>query len=257
MKIKKIIKTAATAICAAWLSYIPALSQASVVIGGTRVVYEAKETEVTLKLTNPGQSPALVQAWVDAGNTGTAPADINVPFTVTPPMSRLDPTKAQTLRIVYTGEPLPTDRESVFWLNVLEIPPKPSADEADTNKIQLAFRSRIKLFYRPADLKGKPEEAASQLRWKLIKQEGKPAIEVHNPTPFHVSLTEISVHSAGKQATFDDGGMVDPGKTEIFVLKGEASDVPGASVHHRSLNDYGGPVEGQTLLHPEAPGKTQ
>ncbi|PJI52023.1 molecular chaperone EcpD, partial [Methylobacterium radiotolerans] len=60
---------------------------------------------------------------------------------------------------MHTGEPMPQDKESVFWLNVLEIPPK---DKANQNLLQMAFRSRIKLFYRPAGLKGKAEDAPSQ-----------------------------------------------------------------------------------------------
>jgi P pilus assembly chaperone PapD len=31
---------------------------------------------------------------------------MDVPFTVTPPISRIDPPRSQTLRIVYTGEAL-------------------------------------------------------------------------------------------------------------------------------------------------------
>lgn len=252
MYIGKIIKPLVSALALAWLGYLPTLAQASVVIGATRVIYPAKEPEVTLRLTNPGPAPALVQAWVDSGDTSSAPSNVHVPFIVTPPMSRIDPSKAQTLRIVYTGEPLPTDRESVFWLNVLDIPPKPSAEEANTNKIQLAFRTRIKLFFRPTGLQGKPEEAPAQLSWQLIHKDGKLAIQTHNPTPFHVSLTEVHVHSGGQIASFDEGDMVGPGKTRVFPLKGQAADIPGASVHHRSLNDYGGPMEGETLLRPNA-----
>lgn len=253
MDMGKVIKHTATALGLAWLGCLSTLAQASVVIGATRVIYPAQESEVTLRLTNSGALPALIQAWVDSGDVSSAPSNIHVPFIVTPPMSRIDPSKAQTLRIVYTGEPLPTEHESVFWLNVLDIPPKPNAEDADSNKIQLAFRTRIKLFFRPSGLQGQSDEAAARLSWQLTHQDGKLAIQAHNPTPFHVSLTEVHVHSAGQVATFDEGDMIGPGKTRVFLLKGQASNAPGASVHHRSLNDYGGPVEGETLLRPAAP----
>jgi chaperone protein EcpD len=96
---------------------------ASVVLAGTRVIYPEKEREVTLKLTNEGTSPALVQAWVDDGNANATPDEAKSPFTLVPPLFRLDPKKGQTLRIIYLREPLPSDRESLFWLNVLEVPP--------------------------------------------------------------------------------------------------------------------------------------
>ncbi|MEN2733548.1 fimbria/pilus periplasmic chaperone [Escherichia coli] len=46
---------------------------------------------------------------------------------ITPPIFRMDSKSGQTVRIVYTGESLPKDRESLFYLNVLDIPAKPRA----------------------------------------------------------------------------------------------------------------------------------
>ncbi len=54
------------------------------------------------------------------------------------------------MHVFYTGEPLPQDKESVFWLNVQESLPKPDANKAGVNRLQLNSRSRIKLFFRPA-----------------------------------------------------------------------------------------------------------
>jgi P pilus assembly chaperone PapD len=212
------------------------------------VVYNAKDPEETIKLSNEGKSPALVQAWIDSGDAKIAPSAVDVPFVVTPPISRIDPAKGQTLRVVYTGEALPQDRESVFWLNVLEVPPKPGPNEADANKLQLAFRSRIKLFFRPAGLKGLAEEAPALISWRLTQAGSQPAIEARNPTPFHVSFTAIEVSAAGKTATFDDGGMVAPGETKIFPLNGQVTGTANAKVNYHALNDFGGPVNGGAML---------
>lgn len=217
-------------------------------IGATRVVYNAREPEVTLKLSNEGQSPALVQSWVDTGDVRGAPSTMDVPFTVSPPISRIDPAKSQTLRIIYTGEALPKDRESVFWLNVLEVPPKTSTENADSNQLQLAFRSRIKLFFRPGNLQGTADAAPAQLTWRLTQVDRQSAVEVRNPTAFHVSLSEISIHGGGKVAIFDDGGMVGPGETRAFPLRGEVPNGRDAKVRYRSLNDYGGAVDGDAPL---------
>ncbi|WP_420956216.1 fimbria/pilus periplasmic chaperone [Burkholderia gladioli] len=235
---------------ATYLSFLGqfTVAQASVVIGGTRIIYGSSEPEVTIKLSNEGRSPALVQSWVDAGDVKSAPSTTKVPFVVTPPISRIDPSKSQTLRIVYTGEPLPKDRESVFWLDVLEVPPKPSAADADMNRIQLAFRSRIKLFYRPDNLKGKSADAPSRLGWRLTQADGKPAIEAQNPTPFYVSLTRITVQANDLSANVDDVGMVGPGETRVFPLTGEVPNAANVSVHFSTLNDYGGSVNSETPL---------
>ncbi len=52
------------------------------------------------------------------------------------------------------------------------------------------------------------------------------SLEARNPTPYHVSFTALEVKgSDGKVASFDDGGMVNPGETQVFPLKGEVSAV--------------------------------
>jgi chaperone protein EcpD len=248
MNVRKAIKTIlATGCVALWLAGT-IHAQASVVIAGTRVIYNAGEPEATIKLSNEGKFPSLVQSWIDNGDAAAVPSTTNVPFTVTPPIARIDPAKGQTLRIVYTGEPLPTDKESVFWLNVLEVPPKPGTDEADANKLQMAFRSRIKLFFRPADLKGSAEEAPAKISWRLTRAGNQMAVEAHNPTPYHVSLISIEVHAGGRTATFDDGDMVGPGENKAFPLKGEVSAASDAKVHYSALNDYGGAVGGDAAL---------
>lgn len=219
-------------------------AQASVVIAATRVIYNAADKEVTLKLSNAGAQPALTQVWLDKGDPQAPPSSVEVPFVVTPPVSRIDPGKGQTLRILYSGEALPQDKESVFYLNVLEIPPKPAAgEEGSPNRLQLAFRSRIKFFFRPAGLQGTAQQAPAQVTWHLLGT-NPTVLEAHNPTPYHVSFTTLAVGSA----RFDEGGMVAPGATARFTLKGAVGQAPGRKVHYQALNDYGGPVEGDAPL---------
>lgn len=224
----------------------PAL--ASVVIAGTRAIYNARDREVTIKLTNEGNAPALVQSWFDKGDPAAPPASISVPFVLTPPVARIDPGKGQSLRIVYTGEPLPEDRESVFWLNVLEIPPKPNAQETGPNKLQLAFRSRIKFFYRPEGLKGVPGEAPAKLVWRLARTDGRLLLECHNPTAFHVSVVSVELSAAGKRAVNERGAMVAPGDTLRFPLNGDLPSIPGIKVRYHTLNDWGSSNDGEAPL---------
>jgi fimbrial chaperone protein/chaperone protein EcpD len=215
---------------------------ASVVIAGTRVVYHAKDQETTVKLSNAGTTPSLTQVWIDTGDASASPSDINVPFIVTPPVSRIDPGKAQTLRIVYTGEPLPADKESVFWLNVLDIPPKPESETGNT--LQLVVRSRIKLFFRPANLPGAAQNAPEKVEWRVIRNNGQWALQAHNPTPYHVSFGWLEMD--GKR--LDDGGMVAPGETQSFPLKGEPVSTASATVKYHAISDYGGAIEGEAAL---------
>jgi P pilus assembly chaperone PapD len=98
---------------------------AGVVMGGTRVIYPQNTREVAFSVTNMENStPYLIQSWVENYDRRNKSQP---PFIVTPPLFRLDPEQTNTLRIRYTGAPLPTDRESVFWLNVKEAAIKWSA----------------------------------------------------------------------------------------------------------------------------------
>ncbi|SAK74834.1 fimbria-related chaperone [Caballeronia fortuita] len=247
MNIRKVVSRLLTAgVLSAGIS-CSISSPASVVIAGTRVVYNAADSEVTLKLSNVGKHPALTQVWLDKGDAKEDPAKIDLPFMLTPALARIDPAKSQTVRISYTGEALPKNRESVLWFNLLEVPPKPEQAEAGTNYMQLAFRSRIKFFFRPTGLPGTADAAPDKLLWKLTTENGKSALKVSNPTPYHVTITEARVGTGDKAPRFDEGGMVTPGGELLLPLSGAALE--DGKVSFTTLNDYGGAMQHEAHLH--------
>jgi len=229
-----LIRAAAVALLAA-CTLAPA-AQASVLIGGTRVILPAKEGEVTLRLTNENDAPALVQAWIDTGDAKSTPDNVDTPFLITPPMFRMEARRDQNLRILYTREPLPADRESLFWLNVLDVPPKPADRGPDnSNYLQLAVRSRLKLFFRPEGLQGDPLKAPAELAFHA----NGGALVVNNPTAFHVTLTDIVLTVGGKSVTVE-GGMVAPKSELRLPMTGAAS--AGTPVSFNAINDFGSPT---------------
>lgn len=215
-------------------------AQASVTLSGTRVVFPGTDKEVTIQLTNDGKSPALVQTWLDKGDERASPDQIDVPFVITPTVFRLEANKGQTLRIIHTGEALPADKESLFWLNVLDVPPKVTAGD-DRNRLQIAFRTRVKLMYRPAGLPGNAADAPRQLKWKIAAESGHGwVLKATNPTPYVVNLGGIALHANGK--TLDAGvGYVRPGETASFPVKGASeANLAGGTVVYSSFDDWGG-----------------
>jgi chaperone protein EcpD len=224
-------------------------AHASVTIGGTRVVYPLEQREVTVKLDNDSSAPSLVQVWMDDGNPDAKPGDIKAPFVITPPIFRMEPKKGQMLRVMYSGDALPQDRESVYWLNVLDIPPKAEAS-ADANLLQLAYRTRIKVFVRPPKLGGQPEDAPAQLSWKIAaSKDGKgQEVSVSNPTPYHVSFSEFNVESDGHTFKNERGGMVAPFATEVLPVDKMNAVPAGAKVHYSAISDYGGAIAGDATL---------
>ncbi|WP_032900456.1 fimbrial biogenesis chaperone [Pseudomonas lactis] len=224
-------------------------AMSSVVITGTRVVYPAGKKEVTVKVNNEGTKPVLVQSWIDQGDLASTPTNSSAPFVISPPVSRIDPSKGQSLRLMFTGAPLAADKESVFWLNVLEIPAKVSGGE-EQNMLQMAFRSRIKVFYRPENLPGTPASAIEAVQWKLVHQGTGYALQAINPTAFHVSLTDL-VLITGDQKALSEAGMIAPGETRLFFLPDvKSAPASGAEVEYNAINDYGAQVLTRKRLKP-------
>lgn len=222
-----------TGLCFFSLGIIGNLAQASVVISGTRVIYPENQKEVTVKINNMGTGPVVLQSWIDIGDSNAKPDSLKVPFILTPPINRVEPNKSQTLRISYTDGALPNDKESVFWLNVLEIPAKVSSG-SNENFLQMAFRSRIKLFYRPVGLTSNPNDAVQALIWSRTPE----GLKVSNPTPFHISLVTVGVNVGGKKYQ-TEGQMVSPKSNLDFTLSGLSANQRTEKVDFDYVNDYG------------------
>ncbi|MDM4205598.1 fimbrial biogenesis chaperone [Klebsiella spallanzanii] len=222
-----IMKKNIIAVLLAMTTVFPAC--ASVVITGTRVIYPATEREVTVKMENKGSSPVLIQSWVDNGDPTSTPDTAKAPFLLTPPINRVNAGKGQTLRIRFTGETLPQDKESVFYLNVLEIPPTVKGELAEKNLLSMAFRSRLKLFYRPQNLIRNASEAPENVVWK--RQGNK--VTANNATPYHVTVAYFSEDEKGEK-NLGAGSMLIPGETHTWTL-----DRVSTRWYPMIINDYG------------------
>jgi P pilus assembly chaperone PapD len=210
-------------------------AHASIVLNNTRVVYEAQDREASVKLTNAGKKPSVVQSWIDDGDVKKDPSLMKLPFILMPPITRVEPGKGQTLRLMYTGEALPQGRESVFYLNLLEIPPK-AATSVDNNIMQVALRTRVKVFFRPNDLKGSAIEAPKKLLWTLKKKESGWILECTNPSSYYVSMSEIALFTGKTSLPVGDGMVAPGGKLKVSV-----SSVPAGTtgVKYQTIDDYG------------------
>lgn len=202
---------------------ITSAAHAGITIGGTRVVYPENKKESSIGIANPDNLDYLVQSWVETEDNAREKA----PFLITPPLFRLDAKQDNVLRIIKTGGNLPADRESLFWLNIKSIPS--SARNENTNTLQIAIKTRIKLLYRPASITGKPEDVTAQLSWHT---QGNQLI-VENPTPFYMNFQEIKLD--GKKV--DKATYAKPKAETHFSVPG---NITARSVSWKIINDYGG-----------------
>ncbi|WP_455922293.1 fimbrial biogenesis chaperone [Pseudomonas putida] len=208
---------------------------AGISLSNTRLIYDGQRNDASLTIGNASTRPYAVQTWV---NTEADDNTLPVPFIATPPLFRLDGRKEQLVRVVRTG-PIPaTDRESVFYFNAQEIP----ATSEQDNVLKVALRTRIKLFYRPAGLKGSLLEALPTLDWSWSGAGGNALLKVYNPSAFHVSFIDIQVGSDTRRTEVAAPLMVAPFSSREYAVPLPPGARPDA-VYFSVINDHGGYTE--------------
>ncbi|EBC5055202.1 molecular chaperone [Salmonella enterica] len=202
-------------------------SLAAISLDRTRVILNENENTVVVNISNDNkQLPYLAQTWLEDGKMNK----INKgPIVLTPPIQRIEPGERSliTLTTTSSAKQLPTDRESVFYFILREIPPKSKKE----NVMQIALQTKVKLFYRPKSIEG-----ISDKDWykdiKLKYQDN--GYRIVNPTPLHLTVVGLAGSEVDIKKNKFDGVMVEP-KSELFV-KSKKLSTPYMSF----INDYGG-----------------
>jgi P pilus assembly chaperone PapD len=224
--------------------FFSTVTNASMTISGTRIIFPGKDREVSVRTNNKGTTPSLVQVWVDDGNANGDINKMKIPFVVTPAVYRVEPTKGQSVRMIYNGMVLPQDKESVYWFNLLEIPPV-SKNNANESRLELAFRTRIKVFYRPDVLKSSSSKQLSKLQWQAVMggKKGK-GIKVTNPTSYYMSFSNAQVKVGGALYRLDIDMVAPFSSAEFWGVKPITSEGSISQISYRLLNDFGAGIDG-------------
>ncbi|KFK95686.1 molecular chaperone [Serratia sp. Ag1] len=212
---------------------------ASVVMLNTRIIYPAEAQSQTVQLTNNDSIPYVMQMWSDINNPSSTPESADGPFVVIPALFRIEPKTGQAVRLVFTGKNLPQDRESVFYLNSVQIPPKNMASDSD-NQMLVVLRNRLKIFYRPKTIVGSPEKIAEQLHFSLKQQAGKWVLTARNDSGYYASFIKATVIIGNKSVPFK-ADMVAPKSQANWALENNIHSPAGAQkIKFTLINDYGG-----------------
>lgn len=209
---------------------LPMLAHAAVVPDRTRVVFSGSEKSVILTLRNDNQdSPYLAQSWIE-DNKGQK---ITSPLAVLPPVQRIEPKETGQVKI--QGMPglasLPQDRESLFYFNVREIPPKGKRP----NTLQIALQTRIKLFYRPASLPKMDPLHPWQYQLTLTRSGGD--YQVNNPSSYYVVLSNASSRVNTSSVAGFNPIVLAPKSSELMHVKAVDLGPHPVLVY---VDDYGG-----------------
>lgn len=202
-------------------------AHAGIVIYGTRIIYPAEKKEVLVQLMNQGGRSSLVQSWIDDGDTSLPPEKIQVPFLLTPPVAKVASDSGQQLKIKAMPNILPGNKESLFFLNVLDIPPN-NPESAGKNVLKFAMQNRIKLFYRP---KGIAPVNKSTFQKLAIKRSGK-TFTIRNDAANWITVSEVKVSNVKIN---NESIMVAPLSSQDVPLK----NVNASQYSLTIIDDYG------------------
>ncbi|MBC3211566.1 fimbria/pilus periplasmic chaperone [Serratia fonticola] len=205
---------------------------AAIALDRTRVIFSGGDKSVSMSISNENrQLPYLAQGWIEDVNG----KKITSPLTVLPPVQRLEPGAKSQVKV--QGLPatgmLAQDRETLFYFNLREIPPK--SDKPNT--LQLALQTRIKLFYRPTAIAITNSEASAPWQEKLTLTKQGDSYQVNNPTPYYVTLVDASSKKGAASAPGFEPLMVAPkGSAPLKVAASALGNAPVLTY----VNDYGG-----------------
>ncbi|EAS4232744.1 molecular chaperone [Salmonella enterica] len=207
--------------------------QGGISLGATRVIFPSDAKSVSLPVNNSSRSSVfLLRSWVSPYHENDK---TSAPFIITPPLYRLDSENTIQLRINATrNDTLPQDRESVFMVNVMAIPPEKKDNlPSEGSLIRIAVNNRIKLFYRPQSLNNQQQVNDAYSTLQVVKSSG--FITVKNPSPYYITLGKVFIN--GKENR-DKGAdlMMPPMGGEVKL---PVSDKTGRFTY-QVINDFGG-----------------
>ena len=196
------------------------------------MIFNGDQKALSINISNQNKElPYLAQSWIEDEHGSKTESSL----TILPPVQRVEPGAKSQVKIqtLAGANLLPQDRETLFYFNLREIPPR--SDKA--NVLQLALQTRVKLFYRPASIIPKQSDVASTWQNDLTLTQKGNDYQVTNPSPYYVTLVDASSKKDGASAPGFEPLMVAPkGSTPLKVAASALGNTPVLTY----VNDYGG-----------------
>ncbi|MBB6114301.1 P pilus assembly chaperone PapD [Rahnella inusitata] len=208
----------------------------------TRVVFNSGSIAESLSLVNSEKEPVVVQVWTDNGDPTVSPDQVHTPVVINPPVFKMKPGEIRNIRLLLVSAgSLPQDRESVYWLNIYQIPPNTETQHKGEKKVVLPLKIRMKVFVRPEKIGELQENDAQKLQFSIDRESGNKTLLIQNPTPWHLTLSSLR---SGKTAL--PGVMVAPFTSERVEIP--ADKTLADKVEYDVINDNGTRWQGSQKL---------
>lgn len=202
-------------------------SYAAISLDRTRAIYEGGTNALVININNDNkQLPYLAQTWIE--NDKDEKIEMG-PLIATPLVQRLEPGDKGLIKVSATPDvdQLPNDRETLFYFNVREVPPK----SEDNNVLQIALHTKIKLFYRPKEILREPNAVWQD---QLILNKLSNGYKIDNPTPYYITI--FGMGGTESEAINSDFNAVMIAPKSSITLNSKIYSTPYLSY----INDYGG-----------------
>ncbi len=211
-------------------------ASASVTMIKTRIIYPSNAKSETLKLKNNDNIPYIMQIWTDINNPDSTPDNADGPFVVQPTVFRIEPNSGRNANLIYTGGNLPQDKESLFYLNLVQIPPRDAS--SGENELSFLVRHRIKIFYRPVSLKMDIADIGKHISFSNITSSG---VEVKNDSPYFLSLNAANIVGQSGERIELEPSMIAPfSNGKLPIKSGKVTNFKPSKVIFSFTNDLGG-----------------
>ncbi|HBT4620561.1 TPA: fimbria/pilus periplasmic chaperone, partial [Klebsiella pneumoniae] len=184
-------------------------SQAALSVDHSRLIINEGDKSVSITVHNQNDhAPYLAQVWLE-DVTGMK---VSQPLVAIPPIQRIEAGSKTSVRVqdINSKTQLPSDRESLFYFNLREIPPK----NAKKNSLQLALQTRLKVIYRPKQLKIADEAVTIPGVEKLTIQKEAGRYLITNPTPYFITVVSARKNKLGQNIDKFEPLLLPPMKTE-------------------------------------------
>ncbi|PYC03713.1 molecular chaperone [Pseudomonas protegens] len=224
-----------TTLVALLLAFFNAQAMAALALGSSRMIIQAPKTRAVVMVHNRSPHSAyLAQSWIEDAQ-GQKPE--RSPVVALPPIQRLEARQDNQLNIQVLPHvaDLPQDRETLFYLNVREVPPRGE----DKEVIQIALQRRIKVIYRPQRIR--PLTVGLTSPWLsalTLSKEESGRFQLNNATPYHVTLIEAFGDESGASPVTDFKPMEIPPYSERRLEGKFAPGVQRPTLVY--INDFGG-----------------
>ena len=169
---------------------------ASVTLGNTRIIYPSNTLGKDIIFNNNDHSDYIIQAWVDSGDIDSSPENADSDFILMPAMFKIKGKSNQVLRMMYSGQELPLDRESIFYFNFVQFP----LSKTNDNQMVVVLKNRVKILYRPEKLASSLMNSVEDLKYKIKSG----TLNINNDSGYHINIANIIIKGPNEEQVINN-----------------------------------------------------